>query len=259
MANDLTATSALHGDARLRHQRARIEQRHLQFGRHCRLDVRRLMRAANRVRVAPPVQLVLECRDVGTDLMEHSTLGIINHWESEFDDAARVAAGSRARTAVPDAQLPTCRHAPGPATLGDFVASDRADACVYREWVATLSDLTTVVVNDWCGAPSRLGIEKAVSIVQSRGYLEQRARRLLLPFAQDAERWRLVTINFATEARRHGCEFLMCFAIQDVNGVLSSTSRPVEIGFALPTPHAVDPVFVLAVVTAGEVAATARA
>jgi hypothetical protein len=178
--------------------------------------------------------------------MERSTLAIINHRQSESDDAARLAARSPARTASADAPRPTCRHAPGPATLGDFVARNRADAFAYREWVATLADLTTVVVNDWCGAPSQVGIEKAVSIVQSRGYLEQRARRLLLPFAQEAGSWRLVTIDFATEARLHACEFLMCFAVQDVSGVRSGAS--VEIGFALPEPTAIDPVFVLTVV-----------
>ena len=129
------------------------------------------------------------------------------------------------------------------------MATDRADAFPYREWVATLADRTNVVVSDWCAAPSPLGIEKAVSIVQSRAYLEHRARLLLLPFGKETASWRLATIDFGTAARRHRCEFLMCFAVQDTSGVLSMTSPSVEIGFALPAPGATDPVFVLTVVT----------
>lgn len=125
----------------------------------------------------------------------------------------------------------------------------RADAFPYREWVATLANRTNVVVSDWCAAPSPLGIEKAVSIVQSRAYLENRARLLLLPFGKETASWRLATIDFASAARRHRCEFRMCFAVQDTSGVLSMTSPSVEIGFALPAPGATDPVFVLTVVT----------
>ena len=249
MSNDLIATSAPRGDVRVRHQRARIEQRHLQFGRRCGLDVECLVRAVNRVRVAPPGQVVMAVQERRNDFIEHSTLGHIDHWPLESDDAAGVAVPVPARTAMPDTPRPKCRHAAGPATLGDFVASSRVDAFAHREWVATLADLTMVVVNDCCGAPSQVGIEKAVSIVQSRGYLEQRARLLLLRVTKEAESWRLVSINFAAEARRHGCEFLMCFAVQDVDGVLPSASPSVEIGFALPAPGAMDPVFVLAVTT----------
>jgi hypothetical protein len=196
--------------------------------------------------------------NVAPALMENSMLGIISHWPSQPDDAVHVAVPAHARNAMRDSARPKYRHAPGPATLGDFVASIRSGAFAHREWIATLADLTTVVVNDWCGAPSQVGIEKAVSIVQSRGYLEQRARLLLLRVTKEAESWRLVRIDFATEARRHGCEFLMCFAVEAVDGVLPSASPSVEIGFALPTPTAVDPVFVLTVVTAGAVAATAH-
>jgi hypothetical protein len=129
------------------------------------------------------------------------------------------------------------------------VATDRTDAFPCREWVATLADRTNVVVSDWCAAPSLLGIEKAVSIVQSRAYLEHRARLLLLPFGKQTGSWRLATVDFGTAARRHRCEFLMCFAVQDTSGALSMTSPSVEIGFALPAPGATDPVFVLTVVT----------
>jgi hypothetical protein len=213
MSNGLTTASALQGDALLRHQRARIAQRHLQFGRHCRLDIGCLLRAVHRVRVAPLAEVAVERQEV-------------------------------------DAPTPNCYRARGPATLGDFVPSSRADVFPYREWVATLADRTTVVVSDWCAAPSPLGIEKAVSIVQSRAYLEHRARRLL-PFAK-AERWRLASIDFGTKARGHGCEFLMRFAGPNTSAFPSITSPSVEIGFALPSPTAMDPVFVLTVVAASD-------
>jgi hypothetical protein len=129
------------------------------------------------------------------------------------------------------------------------VARDSADGFPYREWVATLTDRTNVVVSDWCAAPSPLGIEKAVSIVQSRAYLEHRARLLLSLFGKQTGSWRLATIDFASAARRRRCEFLMSFSGQDTSGARSIMSPSVEIGFALPAPGAMDPVFVLAVTT----------
>jgi hypothetical protein len=151
---------------------------------------------------------------------------------------------------MPHAPMHNSHQVPGPATLGDFFASNRADIPPRHEWTATLPDLTRVVVRDWCDAPSVVGIEKAVSIVQSRAYLEHRARRLLAPFTKEAGSWRLVTLDFGTEAQSHGCEFLMCFAFRATNGVLSITSPSVKIGFALPAQAATDPIFVLTVVTA---------
>lgn len=81
--------------------------------------------------------------------------------------------------------------------------------------------------------------------MQSRTYLEARARQLLALGPCDGA-WRLVTIDFGTEARRHGCEFLMCFALESTPG----TGAFAEIRFALPRPSDADPVFVL---TLGEV------
>jgi hypothetical protein len=243
MSNDLTKTYAPQGDSRLRHQRARIEQRHLQFGRHCGLDIGGLMRAANRVQITLPAQIALEPHAVATGLTDDWTLGPTNRSQRDSADAARDHRRSPVRT-------PKCRHAPGPATLGDFVERSGAEYGLYREWVATLADLTIVVVSDQCGAPSEVGTKKAVSVVQSRAYLEHRARRLLLTFAGVAGGWQLVTIDLATKARRHGCEFLMSFAVEDVGDARSSTSPSIEIGFALPWPTVMDPVFVLTVVTA---------
>src|SRR5450755_4169683 len=85
-------------------------------------------------------------------------------------------------------------------------------------------DLTTVVVGDRWNLPCPVHVEKAVSTVQCRAYLEPRARRLLLPFTKKDGRWRLVGIDFGFTARRHGCEFLMSFAFRATSGMLSITS-----------------------------------
>jgi hypothetical protein len=94
-----------------------------------------------------------------------------------------------------------------------------------------------------------------VSIVQSRAYLENRARRLLRPFGKQDEGRRLVTIDVGAEAGRHGCEFLMGFSSRAADGVPSIACPAVEVGFALPSPARVDPIFVLTVVSAAGFAA----
>jgi hypothetical protein len=248
MCNDLNIAPARQADARLRHQRARITQRHLQFGQHCRLDISGLLLRADHVRVAAPVGVAVERRDMTTVHVQHSTLTTVDHrLPPESDEGVHVLEASPDKTATRCARASNCHRVQGPATLGGFVARDSADGFPYREWVATLKDRTNVVVSDWCAAPSPLGIEKAVSIVQSRAYLERRARLLLPRFGKQAGSWRLAIIDFASAARRHRCEFLMCFAAQDTSGARSITSPSVEIGFALPAPDAMDPVFVLTV------------
>jgi hypothetical protein len=250
MANDLPLTFPSHAEPRAGDQSARIAQRHLQFGRHCRLDIGGLLRRAAHVRFGPLVVVGVEREAMCTVPVQHPTPATIDHWlPPEPDDAPQVLEASFARSALRGARAPNCHLVQGPATLGAFVACNSVDALSYREWVATLADRTNIVVSDWCAAPSPLDIEKAVSIVQSRAYLEHRARLLLPRSATQTESWKLATIDFASAARRHRCEFLMCFAVQDTSGVLSITSPSVEIGFALPEPSATDPVFVLTVAT----------
>ncbi|MEO8057925.1 MAG: hypothetical protein ABI671_06335 [Burkholderiales bacterium] len=148
---------------------------------------------------------------------------------------------------------PSGRRVPGPATLGEFVLSNSRGGCPgeeCEEWMATLADLTEVVVSDFRGSPSQVGIEKALSIVQSRGYLERRALQLLTPFTKEDGRWRLVTLDFGLDAGRHECEFLMCFAFQRPNCELSITSPCVEVGFDLLGREVSEPVFVLTVKSA---------
>ncbi|MEO7128596.1 MAG: hypothetical protein ABI040_06995 [Rhodoferax sp.] len=74
--------------------------------------------------------------------------------------------------------------------------------------------------------------------------------QLLLPFTKEAGNWKLVTLDFGAQAVLLECEFLMCFAFQACSGELSITSPYVEIGFALVTSIAPDPLFVLSVKTA---------
>jgi hypothetical protein len=90
MSIDLTVTFARRGDARLRDQRARIEQRHLQFGRHCLLDIGSLLlRAAHRVRVAPLAEVRVHREDVPMDPAQTRDARAVDDWmPAEAHDAA---------------------------------------------------------------------------------------------------------------------------------------------------------------------------
>lgn len=132
---------------------------------------------------------------------------------------------------------------------GTFVRSHRLTPGAATEWMATLGDGTEIVVRDARGAPSEWGVEKAISIVQSRTYLEQRARQLLIGFFGSKESWRLETIDFGAEAARHPCEFLMCFVADDSGTDNSAARLYVEVGFSLDLPLVEDPQFRLTVKT----------
>jgi len=139
MSNDPTTTSARQRDVRLRHQRARIEQRHVQFGRRGRLDVGRLLLRAAPVGGAPLVEVAVEREDIATTPMRHPLLATIDRLPPESDYAADIPEPSPSSTATPGARARHCHPVRGPATLGAFVATDRVDAFPYREWVATLA------------------------------------------------------------------------------------------------------------------------
>jgi hypothetical protein len=135
------------------------------------------------------------------------------------------------------------------ATLGEFSQIDRLEEDGQPgEWMAVLADSTEVVVADLNGAPSSTGIAKAIAIVQSRAYLEQRARQLIQRFETSGHAWRLLTIDFGIETVAHGSEFLMCFA-RDVPGVSGPTDAGpyIEIAFTLQRPIGQDPLFDLSV------------
>ena len=142
-----------------------------------------------------------------------------------------------------------CR-VPGPAPLGAFVRNDELGCDSRGEWVASVTQHTDVVVGDADGTPSPLGIAKALSIIQSRAYLERRAVQLLAALTKEPGSWRLVTLDFGAQALIHRCEFLMCFAFEASHSELSITSPYAEIGFALLPQAPGDPLFLLTVKTA---------
>lgn len=129
------------------------------------------------------------------------------------------------------------------AIPSEFLPIHRLGTPPHDEWMAVLPDSTEIVVADVNGKPSSVGIEKAIAIVQSRAYLEARARQLLVPLGKEDGEWRLVAIDFGIEAQQHECEFLMCFAFQATKSDLADTSPYVEVGFALPVHLSVSPSF----------------
>lgn len=139
------------------------------------------------------------------------------------------------------------------AIPSEFLPVQRLGTPPHGEWMAVLPDSTEIVVADGEGEPSPRGIEKAISIVQSRAYLEARARQLLMPLGKEDGEWRLVAIDFGVEAQQHNCEFLMCFSFQASKSDLADTSPYVEVGFALPVRLTVSagysPMFVLMIQT----------
>jgi len=117
--------------------------------------------------------------------------------------------------------------------LGVFVRISRMSAMApHEEWMATLPDKTEIVVPDEADRPSARDLAKAISVVQSRAYLGKRAVQLIAPFLPARGAWRLLTIDFGTEARRYESEFLMCFAFVAANTELSSASPYFEVGFS---------------------------
>jgi hypothetical protein len=229
-------------------QTARIRQMHLQFGQRCRVDVDAL--------VARAASLSRSARSLATPRVHHHLSAALGKrspgatgdcaqlfWRGAVG-VAQVIAGEKQ---MQFASAPKRRCVAGPATLGEFGLGNRLGDCSPCEWMAVLSDSTEVVVPDVQGAPSSLAIEKAVSIVQSRSYLEKRARQLLKSFTANEGNWRLVTLDFGVAAMRHECEFLMCFAFESTNGELSITSRYVEIGFSLAVQIDEDPLFILTI------------
>lgn len=154
----------------------------------------------------------------------------------------------------PIQRLARPRHLARPALPGEFLRIHRLDRLSLDEWMATLPDGTEIVVADVEGKPSPIAIEKAIAVVQSRAYLEARARQLLAPSGRPNGQWRLLTIDFGVEARHRRLEFLMCFAFQATSSDLVAASPYIEIGFALPVRSGTDPMFVLTIQTASGLA-----
>lgn len=112
--------------------------------------------------------------------------------------------------------------------------------CVWR-----LSDSTEIVVPTTGGRPDSTCVAKAVSVIQSRAYLQERALELVRPLARIDGNWQLVTLDFGFAAQRACCEFLMCFAFQPEGHALSVDSPYAEVGFDLLPQVADRPLFVL--------------
>lgn len=131
----------------------------------------------------------------------------------------------------------------------EFLPVNRPGNHPHVAWMAVLPDGTEVVVADVEGKPSSIGIDKAISIVQSRTYLEARARQLVLPLIKEDGEWRVVAIDFGVKAQHHDCEFLMCFAFQATKADVGAPSPYVEIGFTLPVQSRDARIFILTVET----------
>lgn len=142
---------------------------------------------------------------------------------------------------------PSRRCVPGPALPGEFVRGTELGGDSHGEWVASVTEHTDVLVGDANGTPCALGIAKALSIVQSRAYLERRAVQLLVPLTKQPGSWRIVTLDFGPRARLHECEFRMYFAFEASVCGLSIKGPYAEVGFALMAPGAEDALFALTV------------
>lgn len=127
----------------------------------------------------------------------------------------------------------------------EFLPIHRSSMPSHDEWIAVLPDSTKIVIADLNGKPDPTGIEKAVAIVQSRDYLEKRARQLLVVLGKECGEWRLLAIDFGIEAQYDEFEFLMCFVFQNANSELTDPSAYVEVGFAVSTTESFSPVFIL--------------
>ncbi|SAK81613.1 hypothetical protein [Caballeronia ptereochthonis] len=240
------------GEAWIQDQSARLMQKHLQFGQHYRIDVDALLaRSAQVARAARIAAAAAENLELATDRIRRATLEAVEHCprlEDPFVQMSRLPQPPESGVqSISTAEQP---NGPESAILGEFSRANRLGADPRDEWVAVLADLTEVVVADVRGRPSALGIAKATSIVQSRAYIETRARQLLKTLTRDDGDWSLIVIDFGVEAQHHDCEFLMCFVFQAANSDLSATSPYAEIGFALLKQSHATPIFVLTIRTA---------
>lgn len=231
------------GDAWLRGQLARLTQKNLQFGGRYRIDADALLARSARTARIPAGDRV---RQAALEIIEPCARpeNRVPQPPSHAERRAGALLDELAMLAIPSEFLPI--HRPGSPRHG--------------EWMAVLPDGTAIAVAGVQGKPCPIGIEKAIAIVQSRAYLEARARRLLAPLIGEDGEWRLAVIDFGAEARRHGCEFLMCFALQTAEADSAAASPYAEVGFALHVRPDATPAFILSIQTAiGECARCGRA
>jgi hypothetical protein len=213
--NAMRAAYADLGEEWLRQHLAKLNQRQVQWGRHFRIDVAAFL--ANAARSA-----------------RNSALGT---------HSPQLCNSLIAGQPKPDEAGPAPCRAVTPALVGERLLAKDFEPCSPSDWLAVVDDQTEVVVPDAGGAPHPVAIAKAVAILQARGYLVDRALRLLEPISATGGSWRLVTVDMGTAAARKGYEFLMCFAFE----VRALETTYAEVAFLLAGQEFDAPLFIASV------------
>jgi hypothetical protein len=186
--NAMRAAYADLGDEWLRQQLAKLNQKHKQWERHFRVDVAALLANAARCARAIPAGAYHSHQPCNPTVAE--------------------------LTEPDDVSAPVSCGAATPALVGERLVARHFEPCSPSDWLAVIDDQTEVVVPDAGGAPHPVAIAKAVAILQARGYLVNRALRLLEPISATRVSWRLIAVDMGAAAACRGCEFLMCFALE---------------------------------------------
>lgn len=104
---------------------------------------------------------------------------------------------------------------------------------IGQEWLSILGDGVEIIVRDRNGVPCPLDVVLALRALGSRQALEAVAR-VSLPHATDPTRqWNLVTMDLGFEAKRRGCDLLMCFACSRSPSKLTGEDEYAEVGIPL--------------------------
>jgi hypothetical protein len=185
-SNAMRAAYADLGEEWLRQHLATLDRKHMQWGRHFRVDVAALLANAARSARATPAGAH------SPQLCNSSVAGLAG---------------------ADDVGVPVSCGAATPALPGERLLAKNFEPCSPSDWLAVIDDQTEVVVPDAGGAPHPVAIAKAVAILQARGYLVDRALRLLEPSSATRGSWRLVTVDMGAAAAGGGYEFLLCFAL----------------------------------------------
>jgi hypothetical protein len=201
------------GENWLRQQLTNLNRRQMEWGRHFRVDVAALL--ANAARCARATAAGAYSRELCNS------------------QAAELAEPGDVSVRVPCLAVT-------PALVGERFLARNFKPCSPSDWLAVMDDHTEVVVPDAGGAPHDLAMAKAVSILQARDYLVGRALRLLEPISATQGSWRLVTVDMGAAAACRGCEFLMCFALEE--GARETTYA--EVAFLLAGQEIGAPMFI---------------
>lgn len=240
------------GDVWLRDQQARLTQKRAQFGRHYRMDADALMaQLACIARAAKATAAPATVKTSADALTQGARMEAVERWPRLNQHTGQPSQPpSRSERWTMSSTDSNPNDPTMPAFASEFVPIRRLGVPPRDEWSTTLHDNTEIIVLGAGDRPCPVGVAKAVSIVQSRTYLEAQARRLLVPLTRQDGEWRLARIDFGLEAQHLDCEFLMCFTFQKRIGDLNAVGPYVEVGFALPAGSRVSQVFTLVIQTA---------